>query len=124
PGRPQSLRRWLRFPAPRSSFPLCLLESSHGVFSDAIHNTHTAATYPPVVECRWNQRPCVLERGGEVGEPKIAVLGAGANGASVGADRNAAGHGGTLREKRRENVGAMRRIRSRVVWRDATRENA
>ena len=55
-----------------------------------------------------------------MGEPKIAVLGAGANGASVGADLTAAGLDVTLIEQWPEHVEAMRRDGIRIEMPDRT----
>ena len=55
-----------------------------------------------------------------MGEPKIAVLGAGANGASVGADLTAAGLDVTLIEQWPKHVEAMRRDRIRIEMPDRT----
>jgi 2-dehydropantoate 2-reductase len=56
-----------------------------------------------------------------VGSPRIAVLGAGANGAGIGADLTRAGHDVTLIEQWPAHVEAMRRNGIRVELPDETR---
>jgi 2-dehydropantoate 2-reductase len=53
-------------------------------------------------------------------QKKIAVLGAGANGASIGADITKAGHDVVLIDQWPEHVEAMRRHGARIVMPDAT----